>query len=201
MRELIEKDAKITVVPHNFKNATKGKITDIYPEGFTVELDYPPEGFLINNYCEFYTQNKYGTVFFTSYPKTIEGNTVKVANPSKHKFLQRRQYRRIKFINDIVMKNKGKDFEITTLDISAGGMKMKTQANIDIEGEYALTLPLSAEQSVDVVFSPIRIEKASGQLGIGTGYVLSGQFSFKNDHDKMVMTQYCAKRSIEIRNK
>jgi c-di-GMP-binding flagellar brake protein YcgR len=201
MRELIEKDAKITIVPHNFKNATKGKITDIYPEGFTVELDYDPEGFLINNYCEFYTQNRYGTVFFSSYPKKIEGRTLKIANPAKHKFLQRRQYRRIKFINDITMKCGENDYQITTLDVSAGGMKLKTNENIDIEKEYSLTLPLSAEQSVDAVFAPIRIEKAGGQMGIGAGYILSGQFTFKNQHDKMTMTQYCAKRSIEIRNK
>ncbi len=163
--------------------------------------EYDPKGFLINNYCEFYTQNKYGTVFFTSFPKAIEGRTLKISNPAKHKFLQRRQYRRIKFINDIVMKSGGKDYKITTLDISAGGMKLKTDANIDIEKTYSLTLPLSAEQSVDTVFAPIRIEKAGGQLGIAAGYVLSGQFTFKNDHDKMVLTQYCAKRSIEIRNK
>jgi hypothetical protein len=196
MRELIEKGRAITVVPHDFRNANKGTITDVYTEGFDIELEYESEGLLKHNYCEFYTQNSYGTVFFNSYPKEISGKTVKIANPSKHKFLQRRQYTRVKFVHDVEMLSEGKTYNITTLDVSAGGMKFKTKDNFDIEKEYSVTLPLSAEQSLSVVFAPIRIEK-----NYEGGYTLSGRFMFVNDHDKMVMTQYCAKRSIEIRNK
>ena len=98
MRELLEKDRRITVVPHDFRNANKGTITEVSPEGFTVELDYDSVGMLKHNYCEFYTQTQYGMLFFTSYPKEINDKTIFVASPAKHKFLQRRQYRRIKFI-------------------------------------------------------------------------------------------------------
>ena len=59
MRELLEKDRRITVVPHDFRNANKGTITEVSPEGFTVELDYDSVGMLKHNYCEFYTQTKY----------------------------------------------------------------------------------------------------------------------------------------------
>ena len=50
-------------------------------------------------------------------------------------------------------------YKITTLDISAGGMKIKTNENINIEGLYKITLPLSEKQSIECMFSPIRIEK------------------------------------------
>lgn len=196
MRELLEKDRKITVIPHDFRNANKGTITEVTPEGFTVELDYDSIGMMKHNYCEFYTQTQYGTLYFTSYPKEILDKKIYVASPAKHKFLQRRQYTRIKYMHELELKTDNINHKILTLDISAGGMKFKTRENVNIELEYKITLPLSEIQSVECLFSPIRIEKNSD----GT-YTLSGRFNFLSNHDKMVLIQYCAKRSIEINNK
>ena len=196
MRELLEKDRKITIVPADVKCANKGVITETDSKYFTIELDYEPTGIMRHNYCEFYTTTSHGTLFFNSFAETIEGKTLKIANPAKHKFLQRRQYRRIKFINDLDLNFDGGSHKITTLDISAGGMKFNTNSNVDIEKEYTITIPLSEKQSVECIFSPIRIEKK--ETG---GYTLSGRFDYHNSTDKMTLTQFCAKRSIEIRNK
>ena len=196
MRELIEKDRKITVVPSDFKCANKGTIVDVEPRYFTIELEYEPDGIMRHNYCEFYTQTNHGTLYFDSYPETIEGIRVKIANPAKHRFLQRRQYTRIKFVHELDLTADNIAHKITTLDISAGGMKIKTNENINIEGNYKIVLPLSEEQFVECVFSPIRIEKNENG-----GYTISGRFEYHNNKDKMTLTQYCTKRSIEIQNK
>lgn len=196
MRELIEKDKKVTVVPANFKFANKGTIVEVEPKYFTIELEYEPEGMMRHNYCEFYTQTSHGTLYFDSFPETIEGKRVKVANPAKHRFLQRRQYTRIKYVYELNLNFDGGSHKITTLDISAGGMKFRTNENVNIEKQYTITLPLSEIQSVECLFSPIRIEKNENG-----GYTLSGRFEYHNSKDKMTLTQYCAKRSIEIRNK
>lgn len=196
MRELIEKDRKITIVPSDFKCANKGTIVDVEPRYFTIELEYEPTGILRHNYCEFYTQTNHGTLYFDSYPETIEGKRLKIANPAKHRFLQRRQYTRIKFVHELDLTADNNAHKITTLDISAGGMKIKTSENINIEGNYKIVLPLSEEQFVECVFSPIRIEKNENG-----GYTISGRFEYHNNKDKMTLTQYCTKRSIEIQNK
>lgn len=196
MRELISKDQRIILVPHDFKYANKGTITEVSPDYFMLELDYEPDGILRSNYCEFYTQTQYGTLYFDSYAKEINGKVLKIASPAKHKFLQRRQYTRIKYILDLDMYSDDKTLNITTLDISAGGMKLKTKENINIEKEYKITLPLSEEQSVECKFSPIRIEKNNEN-----GYTVSGRFEYNTSHDKMTIIQYCAKRNIEIKNK
>ena len=196
MRELIEKDRKITVVPSDFKCANKGTIVDVEPRYFTIELEYEPDGIMRHNYCDFYTQSNHGTLYFDSYPETIEGKRVKIANPAKHRFLQRRQYTRIKFVHELDLTADNIAHKITTLDISAGGMKIKTNENINIEGNYKIVLPLSEEQFVECVFSPIRIEKNENG-----GYTISGRFEYHNNKDKMTLTQYCTKRSIEIQNK
>ena len=196
MRELVEKDRNITVVPADFKCANKGKIVEVEPKYFTIELEYEPKGIMRHNYCEFYTQTNHGTLYFDSYPETIEGKRVKIANPAKHRFLQRRQYTRIKYVHELELVYDYGAHKITTLDISAGGMKFKTCENINIEGDYKIILPLSEEQSVECAFSPIRIEKTENG-----NFTVSGRFEYNTSKDKMTLIQYCTKRSIEISNK
>lgn len=196
MRELVQKDQHVIMIPADFKFANKGVIIEVSPEGFTLELEYEPDGVLKSNYCEFYLETKNGTLYFDSYPKSIDGKTLLIANPAKHKFLQRRQYTRVKYIHDLELSVNEKNYPVTTLDISAGGMKFKTKTNVNIEDEYNITLPLSEAQSITCKYIPIRIEK-----GNDGNYTHSGRFSYYANRDKMSLIQYCTKRSIEIKNK
>jgi len=196
MRELVVENQEIVVIPQNFKFANKGTVKSVSAGDFTLELQYEPDGILENTYCEFYTQSSHGKLYFDSYAKSIDGKTLVIASPAKHKFLQRRQYTRIKYMTDLDISFDGKTYKISTLDISAGGMKLQTNENINIEGSYSLTLPLTDEKSVNCLFQPIRIEKKNEG-----GYTVSGQFVFESGNDKMFVTQYCAKRSVEIKNK
>ena len=134
--------------------------------------------------------------YFDSYAKKIEGNVLVVASPAKHKFLQRRQYTRIKYIHDLVLSSLDCSAEISTLDISAGGMKFRTNSALNIDKAYNVTLPLSDNVVLNCNFQPIRIEKSSE-----SGYIVSGQFVYNSASDRMVLTQYCSKRSFEIKNK
>jgi len=196
MRQLLEKDRKVTIIPADMTCANKGTIVDVEQRYFTVELEYEPKGILRHNYCEFYTQTNHGTLYFDSFAEILDGKTIKFANPAKHRFLQRRQYTRIKYMHELDLKSDNISHKITTLDISAGGMKLKTNENVNIEKVYDITLPLSEKQSVTCKFSPIRIEKNENG-----GYILSGRYEYYDNKDKMILTQYCTKRSIEIRNK
>lgn len=196
MRELVEKNQHVIMIPANFKEANKGTIIEVMPEGFVLELDYEPTGVLKNTYCEFYIETQNGTLFFETYPKEINGNKLTLASPAKHKFLQRRQFTRVKYVHELDLSLDNDSYKITTLDISAGGMKFKTSSNINIEGVYRITLPLSENINVTCNFSPIRIEKGKD----GT-YTHSGRFTYDNNRNKMELIQYCTKRSIEIKNK
>lgn len=196
MRELVEKGQHVIMIPADFKFANKGIVTEVTPDGFTLELEYEAQGILRSNFCEFYLETKNGTLFFESYPKSIEGKTLLIASPAKHKFLQRRQYTRVKYVHDLELTENENKYPVTTLDISAGGMKFKTTSNVNIEGEYNITLPLSEAQSVTCKYIPIRIEK-----GNDGNYTHSGRFAYYENRDKMSLIQYCTKRSIEIKNK
>lgn len=196
MRELVVENQEILLIPQNYKFANRGKVTSVRAGDFTLELDYEPDGILENTYCEFYTQTSHGKLYFDSYAKEINGKTLVIASPAKHKFLQRRQYTRVKYINELLLSFDSSVYKISTLDISAGGMKFSTGDNLNIEGSYDVLLPLSENVELACKFQPIRIEKRSEG-----GYTVSGQFVYNSNHDKMILTQYCAKRSVEIKNK
>ena len=196
MRELVVENQEILMIPQNFKFANRGKVTEVRAGDFTLELDYEPEGVLENTYCEFYTQTSHGKLYFDSYAKEINGKTLIIASPAKHKFLQRRQYTRIKYMNELELFLDGNSYKISTLDISAGCKKLKTDSNINIEGTFDVSLPLSDNLTLACKFQPIRIEKRNEG-----GFTISGQFVYNSSHDKMILTQYCAKRSVEIKNK
>ena len=196
MRELVVENQKVLLIPQNFKFANRGRVSSVRAGDFTLELDYEPDGILENTYCEFYTQTSHGKLYFDSYAKKIDGKTLIIASPAKHKFLQRRQYTRIKYIHNLTLSCEGQTFDISTLDVSAGGMKFKTNENINIEAEFNIVLPLSEKQSIECKFRPIRIEKNENG-----GYTVSGRYDFNNSVDKMTLIQFCTKRSIEIKNK
>jgi c-di-GMP-binding flagellar brake protein YcgR len=99
-------------------------------------------------------------------------------------------------MNDLELKLNGGSFHVSSMDVSAGGMKLVTGESLNIDGNYDVTLPLSESVSLDCKFQPIRIERRSEG-----GYTVSGQFIYNSNHDKMILTQYCAKRSVEIKNK
>lgn len=197
MRELVEKNQRVMIIPADFKCANKGTVTNVSPDGFELKLDYAADGILKNTYCEFYTETKHGTLFFESYARNIgDDNVLDIASPAKHKFLQRRRYTRIKFVKDLALTLDKKIHCVTSLDISAGGIKFKTSENIDIEPRYSITIPLTENVSIECYYCPIRVEKNDDGF-----YYHSGRFEFNKNLDRMILIQYCTKRSIEINNK
>ena len=196
MNELVKRDQIISIVPQDFRNANKGKITEVNEDGFSIEVKHSPKGILLNNLIEFYSQTQNGVLYFESDVIKIEDNILTVANPIKHRFLQRRQFTRIKFIQKIELKSEDSLYPITTIDLSAGGMKIKSAENLNIELEYDVCIPLSNDQQINCKFQPIRIEK--GDDGF---YTLSGRFQNLSNIDKMTLVQFCMKKKIENVNK
>ena len=166
MRELIKNEQLVTIVPQDFKNSNKGKVLDVSPEGFRMELKYKPEGLIKNHICDFYSLTDNGYLYFESYIKNLENNVISIANPVKHRFLQRRKFTRIKFMEDLELIWEDTKHKVRTLDLSAGGMKLRTEENVDIEKEYKVSIKLSDEQIVNCKYQLIRVEK--GDNGIYT---------------------------------
>lgn len=196
MRELVKNEQLVTVVPQDFKKTNRGTVIDVSMEGFKMKLQYKPEGLIVNHICDFYSLTDNGYLYFESYIQALENNILTIANPVKHRFLQRRKFTRIKFMEDLVLSCDDITHNVRTLDLSAGGMKITTSDNIDIEKEYKVTINLSDEQEISCRYQLIRIEKNdSGK------YVISGRFTHLNNIDKMTLVQFCMKKDMETVNK
>ena len=196
MRELIKDKQLVTIVPQDFKNSNKGQVIDVDFEGFRMELKYKPEGLIVNHICDFYSLTDNGYLYFESYIKKLENNVITIANPVKHRFLQRRKFTRIKYIENLELIHDDKAHKVKTLDLSAGGMKLRTEDNIDIEKEYKVTIKLSDEIEIKCKYQLIRVEKGDNGL-----YTISGRFTNLSNIDKMTLVQFCMKKDMENLNK
>lgn len=196
MRELIKKDQLVTIVPQDFKNSNKGRVTDVSLDGFRMELKYVPEGLLKNHVCDFYSLTDNGYLYFESYIIGLENNVISIANPVKHRFLQRRKFTRIKFMEELELVYDDTSHKVRTLDLSAGGMKVQTTENVDIEKEYRVSIRLSNEQEIKCKYQLIRVEKNDNGF-----YIISGRFTQLSNIDKMTLIQFCMKKDMENINK
>ena len=196
MRELIKENTTVKIVPQDFKKTNKGKVLEVSTDRFRMELKYKPDGLKVNHICDFYSFTDNGYLYFESYIQKLENNVITIANPVKHRFLQRRKFTRIKFLEDLELKYGDITHKIRTLDLSAGGMKVQTPENINMENEYDVTLKLSDEQEIRCKYQLIRMEKGDNGL-----YTISGRFTYLSNIDKMTLVQFCMKKDMENLNK
>lgn len=196
MNTLLEKDQILSIVPQNFRHSNKGKIIDIQDRKFMLEIFHAPEGILPKKLMEFYSQTKHGMLYFISHVMEINDNVLTISVPIKHRFLQRRAFTRIKFIQKMNLKSKNESYDIESLDLSAGGMKINTNSSLDINSEYDLDIPLLKDISVKCRYLPIKIEKNDNG-----SYTLSGRFSSLANSDKMKLIQFCIRKDTENANK
>lgn len=192
MRELIKNDQMVTIVPQDFKKTNKGKVVSVSGDGFKMKLNYKPDGLFVNHICDFYSFTENGYLYFESYIQALDGNMITIASPVKHRFLQRRKFTRIKFIENLELTCGDIVHKIRTLDLSAGGMKITTEDNIDIEKDYDVTIRLSDEQEIKCKYQLIRVEKGDNGL-----YTISGRFICLSNIDKMTLVQFCMKKDME----
>ncbi|MBR1908692.1 PilZ domain-containing protein [bacterium] len=197
MRELIKLDQEVLIVPKDFKLTNIGKVVDVGENGFKMKVNYPTQGININHICEFFSPTENGMLYFESYTAQMENNILTIANPIKHRFLQRRKFTRIPFLlNTKLYRTNDVSYDIQTIDLSAGGLKFRSKEHINIDTEYNVDINLSDEQLITCKIQLIRIEKQDD----GT-YVLSGRFLILNNIDKMTLIQYCMKKNMEFISK
>ena len=128
----------------------------------------------------------------------IKENILKILNPIKHRFLQRRQFTRISLSKTLTLKNNQNEIKVLMIDLSAGGMKLTSKNSINIDSTYELEIPISEtqEQSIKTLLQPIRVEKDDAG-----DYTVSGRFQNLSNVDKMTLVQFCMKKKLENTNK
>lgn len=196
MAELLEKEQVLSVIPQDYAKSNKGKIKEINERNFTLELFHEPEGIIPQRVMEFYSPTANGMLYFTTSAAEINGNTITVSMPRKHRFLQRRTFTRIKFKQEIVLASDSKNYKAASLDLSAGGMKLKVSEPVGINDEFNINVKLLENSFVKCKYQPTKIEKDAEN-----SYTVSGRFKNLSNTDKMKLTQFCIRKNIENINR
>ncbi|MCQ2790109.1 MAG: PilZ domain-containing protein [bacterium] len=192
MNELLNIGQEFCIVPAKIEHSNKGVITDILNNSFVIELIKEPEGLIIQRVLEFYSQTKHGTLYFNSSIAKIEGKKIVVLKPRRHRFLQRRTFTRIKFVEPIELKLNQTKITAESVDLAAGGLKLKTDKTLNIDKKYKISIPLTGGENIKGYFEPIKIEKDEKNI-----YTTAGKLVEISYADRMRIIQYCLRKDIE----
>lgn len=196
MNELLNLGQKIKVVPQDFLYSNKGTIELILKEIFVIKLVAPPTGLKIGQIMEFYSQTKHGTLFFNSSIAKIDEDKIVVIKPNKHRFLQRRVFTRIPFAEKIELSKNNQSIDATSIDLAAGGIRMKSKESFGIDDVYEIKFPLAGGQDISCKFIPVLVQRSEDGI-----YTVAGKFENLPYTDRMRIIQYCLRKDIEYKRK
>lgn len=204
MKNLLKKNQKIYVVPKDIKGAVSSNIIskekNLIKFGIdTKNLTY----YEAKKEIEIFTIADEGMLYFKAMTETIDNNenTICVSfDPKKYDLLQRREYTRIEFEKEFTLKDKENEYVCSTIDISAGGMKILADKPFSPEEDYLIEFSLESNIPIQCFFRPIRVDEIKLKNKT-TKNIISGRFVALKNIDKIAIVQFCFKKQSENTNK
>ena len=193
MRENIVKDKEFCILSRSIDNASKCSVCEINEDFFSVKLENKGK-FEVDESVELFTMTDKGQLYFETIVKNVNDDIISMWYPISFKYLQRREYSRIKLNKEITLKNGSKEYKAKIIDLSAGGLKLQTAEQIELLKQYNLCIDIETKQ-LNCIFEPIRVEVSADK------FISSGRFTNINNYDRISLVQYCFIKQIENRNK
>ena len=204
MKKLLKKNQKIYVVPQNIKGAMSSKI--VGTERSVIEFEINEKDlpyYEKNGALEIFTVVDEGMLYFKTKADEIDSKnrTIKaVFDKKSYDLLQRREYTRIDFEKEFTLKDGENDYICSTLDISAGGMKILADLPLSTEKDYTIEFSLESNIPIQCFFRPIRVDEVRLKDKT-TKNIISGRFIALKNIDKIAIVQFCFKKQSENTNK
>ena len=200
MKELLKIDQKISMVPENINGALSSKIKKVIGNSIEVTVSEEDiEFYKPQTTIEMFTVVDEGMLYFKPIVSEIrkDEGIVKVDfDKENYDLLQRREYTRIYLDKEFTLKDESKDYVCKCIDISAGGMKFITSAELSVEKDYSIEFSLESNIPIQCYFKPIRTDKQENNKNI-----VSGRFIALKNIDKIAIVQFCFKKQMENTNK
>ncbi len=193
MRNTIEKNKEFNIISRSIDNASKCTVTSVQEDSFSVKVPKSSR-FETGESVELFAMTSKGQLYFETLIKEINNDILTIWFPISYKYLQRREYSRIKTEQNTELTFNDNKINAVILDISAGGLKLKTDVQLKLLNEYSITVNID-NKLIDTVFEPIRTEASQD------GFISSGRFKNLNNYDRINLVQYCFIKQIERSNK
>lgn len=192
----IEKSQEFIILSKEVTNATRCIVTDISEgESFNVEL-VSDERYKQDEDVELFAVSGSGVLYFGTKLENAEGRKLTVKYPKQSSLIQRREYTRVEIRKNILIYTDEKTIRATIIDISAGGMCIISDTEMDKNVSYQTDLNLEKNLSISCKFKPVRVAPMED-----TKFKISGQFSLIKNIDRVALAQYCLKKTAEKEHK
>lgn len=193
MRNQILENKEFNIISRSIDNATKCSVIAVNEDCFTVQIggNYKYEA---DESVELFTMTSKGQLYFETIVKEVNENKISIWFPLSYKYLQRREYSRIQTEQEVELEYKDRTIIAQISDISAGGLKVITQEQLQLLEEYKTSINVE-NKVVKTIFEPIRIETSN------LGFISSGRFKEISNYDRIALVQYCFRKQIENSNK
>lgn len=193
MRNEILENKEFNILSRSIDNASKCKVVKVSEDSFEVKLDMEGK-YEVDESVELFSMTSKGQLYFETIVKEVRDDIVSMWFPINYRYLQRREYSRISMNKEITLEREGKKFTARIVDISAGGLKLIADVQLDLLAQYSLTVSIDG-QAASCLFEPIRIEVNDGK------FIASGRFNNISSQDRIALVQYCFRKQIENSNK
>lgn len=203
MKKLIKNGQKIYMVPKDIKGGLSSNIENIAGTTITVTASNDDmQYYKLGDVVEMFTVINDGLLYFK--PRVVgidkEAGIIKTEfNKEQYEQLQRREYTRVDMDKEFTLKYNEESIVCKCLDLSAGGMKFESTADLKETEDYPIEFSLESKIPIECFFKPIRtIAKGRGKT---KKYIVSGRFVALKNIDKIAIVQYCFKKQTENTNK
>jgi len=193
MRSAIIKNQEFNILSRKIDNASKCAVTEVYEDSFDVKVP-DGSGFEQGESVELFSMTSKGQLYFETLIKEIQGDILTIWFPIYHKYLQRREFSRIKTEQYAELVSENTKVEAKICDISAGGLKIETKEQLKLLTDYKIKINLE-NKVVETKLELIRTEAQSER------FISSGRFKDLNNYDRIMLVQYCFVKQIENKNR
>lgn len=197
MNNVVAENQEFIILSPKVTNAAKCKIKEIFDDGsFLVELN-TKEYYKNGDKVDLFSVIGSGVQYLTSVLRKTDNQLLTVEKPSKTVLIQRREYARVEIHKNILIPYNGKNIRAEILDISAGGMRLLSETEMQNNFDYDVSINIENNVNFSCKFLPIRIvfdEKMKK-------YSISGKFQLLKNIDKVALIQFCMKKQSELQNK
>ncbi len=196
MQKTVVENQELIILSSEVTNATRCKVVEITPEDVvSVELE-TNEIYKDNEEVELFTVSGSGVLYFKTHLVSVNGQTLTLKMPEKYGLIQRREYTRVEISKKILIKSETKNIRAEITDISAGGMRLLTDTEMNCDKDYNIDLKLEDNLEISATFQPVRVKPAENDK-----FTVSGKFSLITNINRVALAQYCLRKQTEAQNK
>lgn len=194
MENFFTKNTEFAVIPNDIEMADVFLFEESNVNYITLHNPEIKSQFTKGDNIEIFSRNDSGTLYFKSKISDFKNGYLIIKYPEKYDIIQRREDERFNINDNITIFNETQKFEAKLINLSIGGLKIKSNTELNLNKKYKISLNIQSKFTT-FEFIPTRIETDKNK------YISSGTISTNDTNTKIEFIQYCYRKIFEQQNR